>query len=329
MKAAALCLALALGVLFARPIADAQPAAKTYRIGFLGSQSPAAHRPRLEAFRQGLAEHGYVEGRNIVIEFRWAEGDYKRLPGLAKELVALTPDLIISTGGPPAALALKAGTRTIPIVFLGGPAVETGIVPSIARPGGNLTGLDVFAVDLDGKRLALLKEAFPKASRVAVLWNPAPGRTDPSPRRERVEVAGRSLGLQLRFLEVRRPGEIDTAFAAMVRERPGALLVLADPMLDSQRTRIVESASRNRLPAMYQWREFAEDGGLMSYGADLTAIYRRLGTYVDKILKGAKPGDLPVEQPTKFELVVNLKTAKALGLRIPPSILLQADKVIE
>jgi len=320
-------LAVILSLNLAPLAAEAQPAGKTYRIGFLGSQSPAGQRTRLEAFRQGLAEHGYVEGRNVIIEYRWAEGDYKRLPGLAKELVALTPDLIVSSGGPPAALALKAATKTIPIVFLGGPAVEMGIVPSIARPGGNLTGFDVFAVDLDGKRLGLLKEALPKASRVAVLWNPdLPQRTV---RRDRLEGAGRSLGLQLRFIEARHPGEIDTAFAAMARERPDALLVLADPLFSTQRTRIVDSAARSRLAAMYQWREFAEDGGLMSYGADLPGIYRRLGAYIDKILKGAKPGDLPVEQPTKFELVVNLKTAKAMGLTIPPSILLQADKVIQ
>ena len=321
-------LAVALVVLLAAPLAaQAQQAGKVYRIGYLSPSPPETF--RVEVFRQALRELGWIEGRNIAFEYRWAENDYARLPGLAKELVALDPDVIIA-GSPPAALALKTATRTIAVVFLGGPAVETGLVASLARPGGNVTGLDVLAADLNVKRLDLLKGAIPTASRVAVLWHRASQAGASRPQSvESVDAAAKALGLQPRFLEVRHPTEIDAAFATMARERPHALLVMSSPMLSSQRLRIVGLAARHRLPAMYQWREFAEAGGLMSYGANILDLYRRAAVYVDKILRGAKPADLPVEQASKYELVINLKTAKALGLRIPQSVLGRADQVIE
>lgn len=321
--------AIVLTVLLVAPpfAAEAQQAGKTYRIGFLGSASAGANKDRLEAFRQGLRDLGYAEGRNILIEYRWAEGDYERLSGLARELVGRKPDLIVSTGGRPTVRALREATTSVPVVFLTSDPLAEGVVLSLGRPGGNFTGLDVFSVDLDTKRLALLKEALPQASRVVFLWNPL----HPSglPQRNRIEIAAQALGVRLQLLEARLPAEIDSAFAAMARERPDALLVAADPMLDSQRKRIVDLAMKNRLAAMYQWREFAEGGGLMSYGADLLALYRRLPIYVDRVLKGAKPAELPVEQPTKYELVVNLRTAKALGITVPPSVLVRADHIIE
>lgn len=307
--------------------AQAQQSGRIYRIGFLGSASPVANKDRVEAFRQGLRDLGYTEGRNILIEYRWAEGDYDRLPGLARELVGRKPDLIVSTGGRPTARALSEATRSIPVVFLVSDPLADGLVLSLGRPGGNFTGLDVFSIDLDTKRLALLKEALPQASRVVYLWNPL--NASGLPQRNRIEIAAQSLAVRLRLIEARLPAEIDAAFATMARERPDALLVASDPMLDSQRRRIVELATTNRLPAMYQWREFAEAGGLMSYGADLPALYRRLPIYVDRVLKGAKPGELAIEQPSKYELVVNLRSAKALGVTIPQSVLVRADHIIK
>jgi putative tryptophan/tyrosine transport system substrate-binding protein len=247
------------GALLAPLAAGAQPAGKGWRIGFLSSQAASASQPYVEALRQGLRELGYVEGRNIAIEYRWAEGNYQRLPDLAKELVGLNVDLIFAIGGIPSARAAKAATKTIPIVFFARDPVAAGIASSIARPGGNLTGLDVFTADLDAKRLEILKEALPEVTRVAVLWNPA----DPTgvPQRKQVEVAAETLGLRIRVLEARLPGEIDIAFAAMVRERSEALLVLTDPMFTSERARIVDLAARRRLPAVYYWREFTEGGG--------------------------------------------------------------------
>jgi putative tryptophan/tyrosine transport system substrate-binding protein len=317
----------ALAAALAPPIAAAQAAAKVYRVGDVGSVSASANKERIEAFRQGLRELGYVEGRNTLIEYRWAEGDYSRLPALAKDLVGRKPDLIVSTGGRPSLTALRDATSSIPVVFLGSEPVAAGIVLSLARPGGNFTGMDVFSIELDTKRLALLKDALPKISQVVLLWNP--GNPSGLPQRYRVETAGKTLGVHVRLVEARQAQDLDAAFAAIGRQRPDALLVTADPMYDSQRHRIVELATKLRLPAVYQWREFAEIGGLMSYGADLPALYRRLPVYMDKIFKGAKPADLPVEQPTKYELVVNLKTAKDLGLAIAPSVLARADHLIE
>jgi len=274
-------------LLISAPFAtEAQQAGKVYRIGFLGSAVAAANKDRLEAFRQGLRDLGYAEGRNILIEYRWAEGDYERLPGLARELVARKPDLIVSTGGPPSVRALRQATTSIPVVFLTSDPAADGVVLRLGRPSGNFTGLDVFAIELDTKRLALLKEALPQASRVVYLWNPL----NPSgvPQRNRIEIAAGALAVRLQILEARLFAEIDAAFATMARERPDALIVASDPMLDSQRKCIVGLAATNRLAAIYQWREFAEAGGLMSYGADLPALYRRLPIYVDRVLKGAK-----------------------------------------
>jgi putative ABC transport system substrate-binding protein len=322
-----LAITLVIGLLTAPLAAKGQQAGRVHRVGYLSASTPET--TRVDRLRQALRELGWIEGQNITVEYRWADNDYARLPGLARELVALDPDVIIGTS-PPAALALKAATRTVPVVFLGGPAVETGLVASLARPGGNLTGVDVLAADLNVKRLDLLKGAIPTASRIAVLWHRGGQAGALRPQSvESVDAAARALGLQPRFLEVQHPTEIDRAFTTISRERLHALLVMSSPMLTSQRVRIVGLAARNRLPAMYQWREFAEAGGLMSYGANILDLYPRAAGYVDKILKGAKPGDLPVEQPTKFELVINLKTAKALGLTIPQSVLLRADQVIE
>ena len=308
-------------------LVQAQPAEKMYRIGYLSSLSASGGRLQLEAFRQGLRELGYVEGRTIVIESRWAEGSYESLPNLAKELIGLNPDLLVSANGPPPARALKSATTTIPIVFVSGSAMAAGIVSNLARPEGNLTGLEVLAEELDAKRLELLKQALPRAARVAVLWNP--GNLERGLQRQQLEAAAQVQGLRLRFVGVRLPGEIEPAFTAMTRERQDAVLVSADPMLTSEQRRIVELAARTRLPAIYPFRSAAEAGGLMSYGTDLFAVYRAAATYVARILDGAKPADLPVQQPTKFELVINAKTARALGLAIPAPVLARADRVIE
>ena len=316
------------GTLLATPLAaDAQQATKVSRIGFLASGAAAGTAPRLEAFRQGLRDLGYVEGRNIAIEYRWAEGKVERLPAFAVELLGLKVDVIVAVSTPDALAARKA-TRTIPIVFVtAGDPVDSGLVAGIARPGGNVTGLSLLAPEIVARQLQTLKEAVPKASRVAVLSNSANPNT-PLLVKE-TEAAARSLGVRLQLLGVRGDDAFDSAFSAVTKERPDALFVLFDPLLFLHRTRIVEFANKNRLPAMYAHREFAEVGGLMAYGADLRDNYRRAAIYVDKILKGAKPADLPVEQPTKFELVINLKTAKALGLTIPPSLLQRADEVIQ
>jgi len=327
MRLIGLAVILALGLTLVLLAAEAQQSEKVAHIAFLSALSAASDQGFAEAFTQGLREFGYVEGRNIRIQYRWADGHYERLPRLAKELVELNVDVLVCTGGAPSARAAKAATKSIPVVFLTRDPVATGIVASVARPGGNLTGIDLLPAELDAKRLEILKEALPNARQVAVLWNPE----DPAapPQRNRVENAGRALGLRIRVVAARRPEDIDTAFAVLARERPDALLVASDPMFSSQRARIVALAARSRLPAAYFWREFVEDGGLLSYAANLKHMYRRMAVFVDKILKGTKPADLPVEQPTKFELVINLKTAKALGLTIPQTLLLQADQVIE
>jgi putative ABC transport system substrate-binding protein len=316
-------------VLLAAPLAaEAQQAGKVPRIGFLRGTSPSDRPPLLDAFRQGLRELGWVEGQNIVIDYRYAEGRFDRLPDLAAELVRLKVDIIVAQPVP-AVAAAKNATETIPIVMIsGGDPVVLGFVASLARPGGNVTGSSYgVGLELVGKQLELLKETVPKVRRVAVLWNPAnPGHP---PAIREVNVAARSLGVQLQLLEARGSNEFDGAFAAMAKERVGALLVLSDAMFALHRTRLADLAARSRLPAAYGTREMVEAGGLMSYGSSLRDLFRRAATYVDKILKGAKPGDLPVEQPTKFELVINIKTAKALGLTIPQSLLQRADEVIQ
>jgi putative tryptophan/tyrosine transport system substrate-binding protein len=301
--------------------------AKVHRIGFLGGASPSSNPTGIEAFRQGLRDLGYVEGKNIVIEYRWAEGKAERLSELSAELVSLKPDVLF-TQSPQGALAAKKATTTIPIIFLGiGDPVGIGIIASLARPGGNITGLTNFSSELSGKRLELLKESVPKISVVAVLWNgTSPGH--PVVLKE-TEVAARSLGLTLQPLEVRIPDDFDGAFQAARSGRAQALLPLGDPLIRTQLRRILDFAAKSRLPAMYAQNEYVEAGGLMSYGPDMPASFRRAATYVDKILKSTKPADLPVEQPMKFEFVINLKTAKALNLTIPQSVLYRADKVIK
>jgi putative ABC transport system substrate-binding protein len=317
---------LAAGVLAVPLDAGAQQPGKVYRIGFLSPRSPSDV-GRLAAFRQSLRELGYVEGQNIVIESRWAEGEYDRLPGLAAELVRLKVDVIV-TYAAPAIQAAKRATGTIPIVMAGAiDPVASGLVTSVARPGGNITGLSLMAPDLVGKQLAILKEVVPTVSRVALLGNPA--NTGNAPQLRHAQETARTLGMRLQSLEARGPNEIESAFAAITRERAGALIVLVDGMLADHRARIADLAAKSRLPAVYGLSDYPEAGGLMAYGPSVLDRFRRAATYVDKILKGAKPGDLPVEQPTKFELVINLKTAKALGLTIPQSLLQRADQVIE
>ncbi len=324
-------LAAALLLLTAPLTAKAQSAGKVYRIGFLaaGWGSGTAYLRPLEAFRQGLRELGWVEGQNVLIEYRFAEGRLERLPGLAEELVRLKVD-VIAASPTPAALAAKDATRTIPIVGMSlTEPVGVGLVASLARPGGNVTGVAYgFDTDIFGKQLELLKEVIPKVRRVAVLSNPGNSPAQPLIMSS-VEGAARSLGLQLQVLEARGPGEFDGAFAVMAKERAGALLVTGGPMFFLHRARLADLAVKNRLPSMSTQGQWVEAGGLMSYGPSFPDLYRRGATYVDKILKGARPADLPIEQPTKFELLVNLKTAKALGLTIPQSLLLRADQVIE
>jgi putative ABC transport system substrate-binding protein len=326
-------LAIMAGGLLAAPLAaEAQQAGKVFRIGYLvlGSLESPETRPSLDAFRQGLRERGYVEGQNIIIEYRAADGRIERLPALATELVRLKVDLIVA-GATPAALAAKQATDTIPIVApnMADP-VQDGLVASLARPGANVTGSTFLGPELVPKRLALLKEVLPGASRIAVLWHPgAFGERTMKDMVKETEAAARTLGVQLQFAEVRHPDEFDRTFSAMARARADAFIVFPSVMLFNERRRIVALAAQSRLPAMYQSRQFVELGGLIGYGASITEGYRRAATYVDKILKGAKPADLPVEQPEKFELVINLKTAKALGLTIPPSLLQRADQVIE
>jgi ABC-type uncharacterized transport system substrate-binding protein len=318
------------GLLTAPLAAEAQPAAKVARIGWLAPKlEPRSH--QREAFLQGLRDLGYIEGRNLVIEYRDAEGKYERLPALAAELVALKVDVIVVPVGTPTVLAAKRATSTLPIVFAAiADPVASGLVTSLARPGGNVTGLSILGPDLVGKCLELLTQAVPGVSRVAVLWQPgAVGERTEKDMLKEADVAARALGVRLQFVEARGPADLDRAFSDMTRARAGALTALPSAMFFSERRRLVDLAAKNRLPAVYSAREFADAGGLMSYGANVADLFRRAATYVDKILKGTKPGDLPVEQPTKFELVINLKPAKALGLTIPPSLLGRADEIIQ
>ena len=326
-SAVGLIVMLTLSLLAAPLTAEAQPPAKVWRIGFLSPGWFTLHTRNREAFVQGLRELGWMEGHNIAIEYRYTEGSYERLPALAAELVRLKVDVIFAPSAP-ATQAAKQATTTIPIVMdtLGDP-VRTGFVTGLAQPGGNITGTAGFAPELGGKQLELLKTAVPGITSVA-----APrkfGESQCPPRLKRNSARGAGLGVQLHRVEVREASELDAALAVMTSERADALIVLPDPMVFGMRQRIVEWAAKSQLPVMYFTREFVEAGGLMTYGPDLASRHRHAATYVDKILKGAKPADLPVEQPIKFELVINLKTAQALGLTIPPSLLFQADEVIK
>jgi len=314
--------------LFAAPLAvEAQQAGKLWRIGYLSSSLEERGRVRLAAFQQALRDLGYLEGKSIFIEERYAGEKFEKLPEFAAELARLKVDVIVVAGAP-AAHAAKKASSVIPIVMTGtADPVGMGLVESLSRPGGNITGLSDFNTGVVAKRLELLRDVAPSVTRVAVLLNP----TNPSnpPQLKLTQAAAARLAMTLLTFEANRAAEIDRAFAAMKTQGPGALIVIGDPLLGSHAKRIVELSTRNRLPAIYWTREFADAGGLMSYGANLDDLWRRAATYVDKILKGAKPGDLPIEQPTKFELVINLKTAKTLGITIPPSLLARADQVIE
>ena len=302
---------------------EAQQTKKVPRIGYLTSALDRFN-PNRDAFRQGLRDLGWVESQNILIEYRYAEGKNERLTDLAADLVRLKVDLIVTTGGT-ATNAAKQATRLIPIVFtqVGAPDKQ-GFVANFARPGGNITGLSNVAEELSGKRLELLKEAIPKVSRVAVLWDSATGRHSS----EATEEAARLLGVQLQILEATGRDDFDRAFEAATKGRAGAITVLSSGIFHTHREALVSLSSKNRLPGVYDHKDYAETGGLMSYGPDVPELFRRAATYVDKILKGAKPADLPVEQPMKFEFVVNLKTAKQIGLTIPPNVLARADRVI-
>jgi len=305
---------------------QAQQPKNVPQIGFLGFTSLSGIAARIEAFRQGLRELGYVDGKNIVIEYRSAEGKLDRLSELAAELVRLKVDVIV-TSGPSVTRAVKEATTTIPIVMgFDTDPVGNGFVASLARPGGNITGLSVVSPELSGKQLELLKEIVPKLSRVAVLGTSTnPGNSQAL---KETELAAGAYTVQLQNLDVLSPKDIETAFRDASKGRAGAVLVLASPIIESHRTQIADLAAKNRLPAIYYAPEFVEAGGLMSYGTSFADLFRRAATYVDKILKGAKPGDLPVEQPKKFEFIINLKTAKQIGLTIPPNVLARADKVI-
>jgi putative tryptophan/tyrosine transport system substrate-binding protein len=300
-------------------------------IGYLGIASPGGYAPFVAALRQGLSENGYVEGQNLAIEYRWAEGRYDRLPELAADLVGRKVDVIVATGGDAGALAAKQASVTIPIVFIsGGDPVGEGIITSLARPGGNITGVSLLTFELAPKRFELLLELVPKAKSVVLLANPTNSSWAHSKRViDDVEQAARAKRLTLHILKASTESEIDAAFATLGRLHAGGLVVGSDAFFNSRRQQIVALASRYAVPAIYEWREFATAGGLMSYGTNLTGAYRLTGTYCGKILKGAKPADLPVQQPTEFELVINLKTAATLGLSVPQIILARADEVIE
>jgi putative ABC transport system substrate-binding protein len=305
----------------------AQPQGKVWRIGMLETVSRDLNAANLDAFQLGLRELGYVEGRNLIIEYRSADGRAERFPDLATELVSLKVDLIV-TRGTPAAVAAKKATRTIPVVMANaGDPVGSGLVNSLAHPGRNVTGLSSVPAELDPKRLELIRELVPGAARIAILQNM--GSPNNPPQWKEIETAARSLGVQPQLLDVRKPEDLAAAFDAASRQRADALVVGGEGLFQANRKMIAELAAKYRLPAIYRSMDYIEAGGLMAYGPSYPDLYRRAATYVDKIFKGAKPGELPVEQPIKFELIINLKTAKALGLAIPPPLLLRADEVIQ
>jgi ABC-type uncharacterized transport system substrate-binding protein len=316
------------GAAVAWPLAArAQQQGRTYRIGFLGNSTATLEANLVGPFREGLRDLGYEEGQNIVVEYRWAEGKYDRFPALIAELLAANVNVIV-TAGTPASLAVKNATATVPVVMVAvGDPVGTGLVPSLARPGGNLTGLSSIAPDLEGKRLELLREVVPNISHVAMFINSFNPFHTASERQARA--AAQALGIKLLVLDVRKSEELEGAFAAIVKERPEALLILADRVFLHDRRRMMNFAAQQRLPNVNAYRELVEAGGLMSYGPSYEDMHRRAADYVDKIFKGAKPSDLPIQQPTKFNLLINLKAARALGVEIPPDLIARADEVIE
>ncbi len=306
---------------------NAQQAGRIPHIGFMGNSTAALEANLVEPFREGLQELGYEEGRNLIIEFRWAEGKYDRFPALIAELIALKVDVIV-TAGTPASLAVKKATTSVPLIMIGvGDPVATGLVASLARPGGNITGLTSMSWEMEGKRLELLREVAPTVSHIAVFWNA--GSPIQVIQEQQTRTAAKVLGMKMLSLGVRNLDEIETAFTTIVREQPDALLVLADRLFLYHRKLIAEFAAQHRLPGVHAYRELVEAGGLMSYGPSYADIHRRAAIYVDKILKGTKPEDLPVERPVKFVLVVNLKAAKALSLTVPSTLIARADEVIE
>ena len=304
----------------------AQPAPGMHRIAYVNVGPEAPNASNVAAFREGLREWGYIEGRNVVIDFRWGDGRVERLPGLIRDLLELKPDLVFSGGGQPTILAVKAATATVPVVFITGDPVAEGVVASLSHPGGNLTGFAALAQDLEGKRLEMLRELLPGARRIALIWNPATPASVKS--KQAAEATSLRLGLSVQWFEARNPGELQKALAAIPPDGLDAMMLLADPVLGFQRPQILAAAAQRRLPAVYFWREFVVEGGLMSYGTNLTAVYRHAARYADKIFHGVKPADLPIEQPATFELVINLNTAKTLGLAVPQSLLLRADEII-
>jgi putative ABC transport system substrate-binding protein len=324
MKKAAVPILVAVILLTVAVVTEAQQPTKVPRIGilFIGSRD----QPHLESFKQGLREHGYTEGKNIAFEYRYAEGRQDQLPELAAELVQLKVDVIVVTADLSAEAATQA-TKTIPIVVTTGDPVAWGLAESLAKPGGNVTGLSAVLADLSGKRVEILRETLPKMTRLATLWDPSVRLAGPV--FKETSLAAQALSLQLHSLEVKTAQDIENAFADIPKVRPNALLVILSPLVTLYSKRIVELALKQKLPGIYPTRQFVEEGGLMAYGPLIGDLYRRASTYVDKILKGAKPADLPVEQPMKFEFVINLKTAKQIGLTIPPNVLARADKVIK
>lgn len=320
--------AVVLLLLAAPLVGGAQPAGKVPRIGYLSPLSPAAEASRREAFRQGLEELGYREGQNIAIEYRWAEGKLDRQEHLAAELVRLKVDVILAGGGNHTVRAAKKATASIPIVMaLGDDSVASGLVASLARPGGNVTGLNTLTGELAAKRLELLREVLPSIQRVAVLWNPAvPER---ALELKNIQLAARTLRIEIQSLEVRSLEDLDGTFKVMATGRAEALVILPDPVTNTHRAKIIEFATKRRVPTMFTQRPPVDAGGLVSYGTNFEELFRRAAFYVDKILRGTKPAELPVQEPTRFELVINMKTAKALGLTIPPSLLFRADQLIQ
>ena len=326
MKTWVTALLVALVLALAEGFAEAQQPKKVPRIGFLSPSSASSMSARVGAFRQRLRELDYVEGKKIIIDYRYYEGKLDRLPGFVAELVDLKADVLVTLGWPPT-VAAKNATRTIPIVMIAGDPIGMGLVDGLARPGANITGISTLTHGLSGKRLELLKETVPKLSRVAVLWNPdGPGSTHGW---KESQLAARELGLQLHSMEVRSASAFEGAFEEATRARSGAVVQTGNPLFGANLKRIIDLTIKHRLPTIYQQSEFVEVGGLMSYGPDVADMLHRAATFVDKILRGAKPSELPVERPTKFELVINLKTAKQIGVTIPPDVLMWADEVIK